>query len=833
MAYRASISFTHDPLLAADVTAGGAPLWFVRAQVLPVHGWSAIRRARARFSSSLPRLPTSLLPLPGGCDTLGALSDSPPLSPRWGTSMRIFSVSRLLSSLLLCFACLAQENHPAPQSPAQNAPAAQPALKTRPRIAVALEGGGALGLAHIGVLKWFEEHHIPVDYIAGTSMGGLVGGLYATGKSADDLKIIVQRADWSLLLAGGTPYQDLSFRRKEDARDVPNTIQIGLKNGPTLPPGLNSGEQINLLIDRHTLAYSELPSFSDLPIPFRCVSTELVSGKPYIFQDGSLSDALRATISIPGVFDPVRHGDQIFVDGGLVNNLPTDVARNMGADVVIAIHLQISKTVAKEIQSAFSVLGRSVELVIAETEIRGMAGADLIVSANVEDFDSTDYQKSSALIQRGYDAAAEKAQILKPYALDDPEWAEYQRQIQSRRRSAIGTPQFVRVEGVSLENDRNIQNFLRPFVGKPISTPQLDEYLTRLTGLGRYDSVTYGMVRENGQDGLLVRVHEKTYAPPLFQPSFSLDGSEPDDVTFTLGSRFTFMDIAGERSEWRTDLQFGATYGIATELYRPFLPLSRWFFAPSFNASQNTFLVYRKHDPLADYRQDQVASGIDLGYSFNRFSELRVGYSVGYYDAYLRLGTPEFAPTSGGVAALKVRYILDHTNDPVIPTKGYYIQSLFHFYNAYPGATENFPTLQVTLNGFQPVSSQGSFFLTASGGTTFGFRHVGSPPPFFLGGPGRLSAYGLNELFGNQYFLARGGYLHKVFTLPTFVGKQVYFTGGGEFGKIYGDPNPVPRFSADIVGGFIGETALGPVFVGGSIGDSGHYKWFFQLGRIF
>ncbi|HXR32621.1 MAG TPA: patatin-like phospholipase family protein [Verrucomicrobiae bacterium] len=747
--------------------------------------------------------------------------------------MRIFSVSRLLSSLLLCFACLAQENHPAPQSPAQNAPAAQPALKTRPRIAVALEGGGALGLAHIGVLKWFEEHHIPVDYIAGTSMGGLVGGLYATGKSADDLKIIVQRADWSLLLAGGTPYQDLSFRRKEDARDVPNTIQIGLKNGPTLPPGLNSGEQINLLIDRHTLAYSELPSFSDLPIPFRCVSTELVSGKPYIFQDGSLSDALRATISIPGVFDPVRHGDQIFVDGGLVNNLPTDVARNMGADVVIAIHLQISKTVAKEIQSAFSVLGRSVELVIAETEIRGMAGADLIVSANVEDFDSTDYQKSSALIQRGYDAAAEKAQILKPYALDDPEWAEYQRQIQSRRRSAIGTPQFVRVEGVSLENDRNIQNFLRPFVGKPISTPQLDEYLTRLTGLGRYDSVTYGMVRENGQDGLLVRVHEKTYAPPLFQPSFSLDGSEPDDVTFTLGSRFTFMDIAGERSEWRTDLQFGATYGIATELYRPFLPLSRWFFAPSFNASQNTFLVYRKHDPLADYRQDQVASGIDLGYSFNRFSELRVGYSVGYYDAYLRLGTPEFAPTSGGVAALKVRYILDHTNDPVIPTKGYYIQSLFHFYNAYPGATENFPTLQVTLNGFQPVSSQGSFFLTASGGTTFGFRHVGSPPPFFLGGPGRLSAYGLNELFGNQYFLARGGYLHKVFTLPTFVGKQVYFTGGGEFGKIYGDPNPVPRFSADIVGGFIGETALGPVFVGGSIGDSGHYKWFFQLGRIF
>jgi len=747
--------------------------------------------------------------------------------------MRNFSIALFLSSLLLCAVCLAQENPPAPQPPAQTPPAAQPALKPRPRIGVALEGGGALGFAHIGVLKWFEEHHIPVDYIAGTSMGGLVGGLYATGKSADDLKSIAQEAAWPLLLGGGTPYQDLTFRRKEDARAVPNTIQIGLKNGPTLPAGLNTGHQINLLIDRETLPYSEVSSFKDLPIPFRCVSTELVSGKPYIFQDGSLSDALRATMSIPGVFAPVRRGDQIFVDGGLVNNLPTDVARDMGADVVIAIHLQISKTAAKEIQSAFSVLERSVQLVIAETEIRGMAGADLIVRVNLEDFDSTEYQKSAALIQRGYEAAAEKAQIFKAYALNDADWAEYQRQIQSRRRTTIGTPQFVRVEGVGPEHDKNIQNFLRPFIGKPINTPQLDEALTRLTGLGRYDSVTYGMIRENGQDGLLVRVHEKTYAPPLLQPSFSLDGSEPDDVTFTLGSRLTFMDVAGERSEWRTDLQFGGTYGIATELYRPFLPLSRWFFAPSFDASQNTFLIYRKHDPLADYCQDQVASGIDLGFSLNRFSEFRVGYSIGYYDDYLRLGTPEFTSSSGEVAALRVRYILDHTNDPVIPTRGYYIQSLFHFYNDYPGATEDFPTLQVTLNGFQPVSSQGSLFLTTSGGTTFGFRHVGSPPPFFLGGPNQLSAYGLHELFGNQYFFARGGYLHKVFTLPTFVGKQVYFTGGGEFGKMYGDPFPVPKFSADVVGGFIGETALGPVFIGGSIGDSGHYKWFFQLGRIF
>jgi NTE family protein len=294
--------------------------------------------------------------------------------------MRYFiTVSSLAFLLMISASGYAQERvQPQPAAPSTSDP--QPSPRGRPSIGVALEGGGALGIAHMGVLKWFEENQIPIDYIAGTSMGGLVGGLYATGKSADEMKQVVENADWPLLLGGETPYPDLSFRRKQDAREVPNAIKIGLKHGPSLPPGLNTGEQIALLIDRETLFYSNIPSFNDLPIPFRCVSTELISGKPYVFQNGSLSEAMRATMSIPGVFDPVRQGDKVFVDGGLVDNLPTDVVRKMGADVVIAVHLQISKTTAKDITSVFSVLGRSVELVIAETEIRGMAGADLMLS---------------------------------------------------------------------------------------------------------------------------------------------------------------------------------------------------------------------------------------------------------------------------------------------------------------------------------------------------------------------------------------------------------------------------------------------------------------------
>jgi len=360
----------------------------------------------------------------------------------------------------------------------------------------------------------------------------------------------------------------------------------------------------------------------------------------------------------------------------------------------------------------------------------------------------------------------------------------------------------------------------------------MDQMLTRLAGVGRYDSITYTMIQEDGQDGLLIRVHEKSYAPPVLRPGFLVDGTQTDNVTYTLESRLTFMDIAGYRSEWRTDLQVGETYGIHSELYRPFLPFSRWFFAPVVDASERAFFIYGRTNPRADYRLDSALGEFDLGYGIDRFSEIRIGYGLGYTDAGLRLGTPEFSSYSGRVGALHLRYILDHTNEAVIPTRGYYLQSNLYYYDTFPHATASFPLAEVTAQYFQPVFQRDSIFLIANGGTTFNYPHTGVPQ-FFLGGVGRLTAYGLNELEGNQYFLSRFGYLKKVFTLPEFVGKQVYVIGYGEVGKMYGDPFPAPRISGDGAAGLLAETALGPVFVGGSVGDSGHSKWFFQLGRVF
>lgn len=736
----------------------------------------------------------------------------------------------LILLLWICFPALAQQQQP---QQSLTTTAVQPSSKPKSRltIGVALEGGGALGEAHIGVLKWFAEHHIPIDYVAGTSMGGLVGGMYATGKSPDQLRELLVHADWDLLLSGETPYPDLSFRRKEDARDIPNSLQIGLKNGATLPAALNSGQQVDMLIGQQTVPYSAIQSFDDLPIPFRCVSTELVSGNAFVFSQGSLSEAMRATMAIPGVFAPVRRDNQIFVDGGLVDNLPTDVVRKMGADVVIGVHLQIAPASAREIQSAFSILVRSVEIVIADTEIRGMAGADLLIKANVEKFSTLDYQRTDELIAAGYAGAEAKAAVLQPYELDAQAWAEYLKEKASRLRTEVAVPQFIKVQGVTGQAAISVQKFLAPVLDRPIDQRELQQLLTRLTGVGLYDSATYSMLHEDGKDGLLIYVHQKSYAPPVLRPGIVIDGTQTDDVTFTALTRLTWMNIAGYRSDWRTDLQFGQTYGIASDLYRPFAPLGRWFVDPFVDARQSTFLIYSKSNPRADYRIENVLAGADLGYAISHFTEIRAGYGVGYLNDFLRLGTPEFTSINGRVGAFHMRYITDHTNDPVIPTQGYYVQSNFYFYDTYPSATEAFPSLVTTVQFFQPVHND-SVFLIATGGSTFGYRDTGNPQ-FFLGGVGRLTAYGLNELEGDQFFLGRFGYMRQIGSLPTFVGKSVYLMGFGEVGKMYGDPLGAPRLSGDGAAGVMADTFAGPIFIGGSVGDSGHHKWFFQLGRVF
>lgn len=701
----------------------------------------------------------------------------------------------------------------------------------RPKVGLVLEGGGALGLAHIGVIQWLEEHRIPVNYVAGTSMGGLVGGIYATGYSAAEVKELVKTIDWDQVLQGQTPYKALSFRRKQDATEYPNHLEFGLRKGLQFPEGFNSGQEVMMILDRVALPYSEVKDFNDLPIPFACVATDLVASRPFVFRQGSLSLALRSTMSLPGIFSPVRWDGHIFADGGLMDNLPVDVAQSMGAQLTLAVHLETAKLDPTATLSSFGVLGRSVSVLVAASEMRGIEKADLLISVPLEGFGSMEYNRLEELIKLGYEAAQAKAALLSTLSVDEPTWQAYLAQ-RAARRLTTPTPQFVQVAGTSPKLAKAIENDLKDNIGKPVDTPALQNQLMDLKGEGRFVNLSYQMTSREGKPGLLVTGVEKPYSPPIVQPLLLFEGANFSGVNFSMGARITFLDLGTYRAELRNDVIVGSEYGISSQYYRPFTATSKWFIAPNVFADYKQYPIYQRDVFLAEYRKTSAGGGLELGYEFDRTAQLTLGYTAAYQTFVPKIGDQTLLPNvSGRFGGTTLRFALNGLDNPVIPRSGQYMDISSVWVDANPGAGHSFPMSEGRLLKFIRLDQPSSIYLGARGGTTFGNQLVGVPP-FSLGGSNSFAAYGQNELLTSQYYQFRAGYLRKVAKIPVLLGEGLYFNGGFEVGRVFFPPFE-SQSPGDAVGALIVNTIFGPIEIGGAVGTSGHKRVFFKLGRLF
>ena len=704
--------------------------------------------------------------------------------------------------------------------------------KPRKSVGLVLEGGGALGLAHIGVLQWMEEHRVPVDYIAGTSMGGLVGGIYATGRNAKEVREIVTDIDWDGVLRGETDFADLSFRRKQDRVDYPAAFEFGLRHGVAFPGGFNSGHQVGLILDRIALPYSTLNSFDDLPTPFRCAATELTQRELHVFKDGPLAEALRSTMSIPGFFTPVRLNGKIYVDGGLLDNLPTDVAKSMGAEQIIAVHLENAKLDAETPLSTFSVLGQSVAAVVASNERQSMDLANTLVRVDLSSFDSTAFGQYAKLIQKGYEAAEQNAAELEKYSLDEQAWKEYNAHRQARTINDLPTPQFVSVGGTKPALAAHLQHELQSFTGKPVDVSRLEKKLTQFTGTGRYAAVGYYMKKRDDQTGLQVQAEEKEYAPPTVNPSLIIDGSDYLNVRFGVGARLTLLDVGRTGAELRSDILVGSFYRLASEYYRPVGESGRWFVAPGFDGVSSPFDIYSRDHRIAEYRYRQAAGRFDFGYNIDRYSEIRAGYEIGWLQYESDLGTAaSVTPSQGRQGVTRLTFRSNHLSDAVLPANGVAVNTSFGFFDSRPGAPDSFPALEAQIHAFKSLSKDDIVFSIASGASTFGYDNTGVPL-YALGGPFRLSAYGPNEILTNQFAMLRSGWMHKLVEGPPIIGSRIYVLTDFEIAKPYGVPG-ISRTPFDGTAGVLFETLFGPAFIGASVGDSGHRRFFFELGKVF
>jgi len=730
----------------------------------------------------------------------------------------IRSIDALLAVLLIIPPAGAQE------------PEAKPA--SRPKVALVFEGGGALGFAHIGVIEWLEAHHIPVDDVAGTSMGGLVGGLYASGMSPKEITDFVEGINWSAVLSGQVPFPALNYRRKEDKLAFPNRLEFGLKHGFSLPNGLNSGAAVGLLLDEKMLAYYDLKSFDDLPIPFRCVATDMVSGKEHVFKDGSLAQAMRSTMSIPGVFAPVEHGGQIYSDGGAVNNLPVDVARTMGPDIVIAVYLDTGNFEKKELNSLVGVAGRNVSLMVSANELKNMKDANILLKADVSKFTSGDFEKSAEIIPQGVKVAEEHAAELEKYAVSDTEWDAYLTQRNSRRRTNLPEPKFIDVYGMHGALKSQIDHAMAKYVNQPINTQKIENTITDLQGTGLYSSISYNLIDKDGETGLLVRPRLKNYGPPFLNLGVFLSSNDSNDIQFGFGGRATFFGLAGPGSEARVDASLGQVAGVDGELYKPIIPGKRFFVAPRAYYAHTIAAFFSESQQLAQYTEEKNGFGVDLGYQFSSKAELRVGEDYQWYGYTLRIGQPieQAFHITPLVTNVKFQYL--GQDSPQVPTRGTEILTQYNYSTRSPFSSTGYSQWFSTIEHFIPVKSRGIIFGSGSGGTSFGATNLGLAG-FALGGPLRLSAYHRGELLGSDYFLAQAGYLHRLFKLNPVLGDAVYAAGFYEIGKVWNGVAGTPTLPNDVAGGVVIKSLFGPLYGGGSVGDSGHHTWFFGLGRIF
>ncbi|MEZ5426929.1 MAG: patatin-like phospholipase family protein [Pyrinomonadaceae bacterium] len=713
------------------------------------------------------------------------------------------------------------------------------APRKRPTVGLVLSGGGARGFAHIGVLKVLEENRIPVDYVGGASMGALVGAMYAMGRTPDEIQQFVASLDWDKLFQTSTSFDHLSFRRKEDRRNIPAPVALkGKINDLKLPNALNSGQEIGLLIDRATLPYALVNDFNDLPIPFRAVGTDMVNGNSVPLKSGSLSRSLRATMSIPGVFSPVEVDGKILADGGLVNNIPTDVVKAMGADILLVVNIETELDGREALESLPGVLKQTINIATLDNSRRSLRQADFIIAPDLGDYSLSDFSDFQEIIKLGYQGAQQKVALLKGLALDEAQWQEHlARRRQRKLPETDPVPEFVAVEGNDADATRTIKEKLGDkYTGQPLDRARQDQLaqdLLDLKGTGRFETLDYDLARKEGRTGLIININkiaEKPSKPTRLELGVDVNSVESDNVNFNFLARLTFFDVGRYGAEWRNDLRLGSNTILATEYFRP-LGKTKFFVAPRASYERRRANFFSAGNRLAEYVGQTVQAGVDLGYTFNARSELRAGYTIGYRNLSRRIGDPLLPDIKGRFSTAGLRWTYDGLDKAQVPNDGILTRNTLNYYFDSPDSDGHFIQAETRINVFRSVSERNILFGFGGVGATFG-NTAPQIQKFTLGGPLRLGGYGYEELRADNYIQGGFGLLHNPGFFPSFLGGRAYLGAWYEGGSAFEQFNKA-NYRQSFTGGAIVETPFGPVFVGGSLNENGRGRFYFSYGRFF
>ncbi|MFZ5610500.1 MAG: patatin-like phospholipase family protein [Pseudomonadota bacterium] len=713
------------------------------------------------------------------------------------------------------------------------------AQEARPRIGLVLSGGGARGAAHIGVLKVLEEAQVPIDCIAGTSFGAIIGGLYASGAEPDALEAMLARIDWDAVLDNTAPRRARTFRRKEDDKDFLVPFKMGVHDGAlTPPPGLILGGNFGQLIRDLAETVERHEDFDRLPIPFRAVAADLATGDEVVLRDGNLADALIASMSVPGLFPPVQRGETLLVDGGIANNVPVSVARALCADIVIVVDVSEPPLTALETSSFADVLGQMISIMTtrnARAQLTSLDPArDIVIRPSLDDLGFADFKRAGEAIPAGTAAANAQLERLRSLSLDAFDWRAWRIAHRPRIEALEPVITTIKIAHDSVLDEALLRDMLALDVGKPLDRAALREGIARIYGLDYFDSVDYAIdSKDDGTAALLVTARQRDWGPDYVRFGVGIEDNFEGDAYYRLALSYTDLGLNRLGGEWRSRLQIGDNLLLSSELYQPLDPRQRYFAALAVEGARRNLFLREGKALVGLFRVAEFNTLLRAGRIFGNWGALSAGLRYRYADVDPRLegATPD--PGGAGESDAFVLFEVDTLDNLNFPTQGLSLTANY-LVQLNEGSALNTGALEVSFVGARPLAG-GRLLYTGEFATNL--SDAEELQNFFgLGGFFNMSGFSRDALFGPHLTRAGLAYYRRLSQERSPLTDMPFYIGASfEAGNAWNDLADF-RFGNLIYGGsiFLGaESFLGPIYLGGGINSAGSRNLFLFIGGVF
>ena len=707
---------------------------------------------------------------------------------------------------------------------------------TRPKIGLVLGGGGAKGAAHIGVLKVLEEQKIPVDYIAGTSMGAIVAALYASGLSAGELEKVITAIDWKDVFSGDPDRRDIDYRRKQEDFDHLTKLSVGIKDGKVvMPKGLIKDQKVNVLFETLMLHTSGIDDFDNLPIPYRAVAADLETGEMVVLKGGRLADAARASMSVPGAFPPIEINGRLLIDGGIVRNVPIDIVREMGADIIICVDVDKPMATRKELGGSLSILNQMIDIMMKKNvkdQVKTLGPQDVYINPELGELGSGDFDKAAEIARLGEKAAREKIDSLKRYSVSENEYAafaaKHHRELVKELKVASVK---IEMQGESKISPDYVASRLTVKPGDTVDVDQMKAQAGIVYGTGDFERVDLHVQKQQDGYDLVVKATERSWGPNYLRVGVALESDFKGSSSYNILVDYTRRWINSLGGEWKTQVNLGSPSGIYSEFYQPLVVSRLFFISPHAEWKQDPVDVYKGHDREAEYRITSYEGGLDFGIQPWMYGEARVGLQFGKFRADSISGDIDFARDEATRGAVVVQARLDQLDNVNFPNNGYMAQfKLISSLDAL-GSDDEYNKVTGSILGAFTFRKQTILASLRAG------SYIGNDLPFYdtvtLGGLFALSGLSAGQLRGQTMALGRLITYHKVGS--SFIG-DLYFGGSLESGNVWTeDEKNFDLTDLRLAGSvFVGyDTIFGPLYLAFGHTDGGYNAGYFYLGRPF